>query len=103
MNYRKLGRTGVLVSPLVLGTDNFDNPTPEHEASRIVDAALDAGINLIDTSNSYRQGESERIVGRALMANGRRDAVLARHQGPLSGRARSQRPRQLAAAHYQGV
>lgn len=74
--YRTLGRTGVKVSPLVLGTDNFDNPTPEDEAARIIDAALDAGINLIDTSNSYRTGESERIIGRALKANGRRDQVL---------------------------
>ena len=74
--YRTLGRTGVKVSPLVLGTDNFDNPTPEAEAARLIDAALDAGINLIDTANSYRTGESERIIGRALKANGRRDQVL---------------------------
>ncbi|MCB9139299.1 MAG: aldo/keto reductase [Caldilineaceae bacterium] len=76
MLYRTLGRTGVRVSPLVLGTDNFDNPTPETEAARMIDAALDGGINLIDTSNSYRQGESERIIGRALRANGKRDQTL---------------------------
>ena len=76
LSYRTLGRTGVKVSPLVLGTDNFANPTPEDEAARLIDAALDAGINLIDTSNSYRTGESERIIGRALKANGRRDQVL---------------------------
>ena len=76
LSYRTLGRTGVKVSPLVLGTDNFANPTPEDEAARLIDAALDAGINLIDTSNSYRTGESERIIGRALRANGRRDQVL---------------------------
>ena len=76
MDYRLLGRTGVRVSPLVLGTDNFDNPTPEAEAARIIDTALDAGINLIDTANSYRAGISEAMIGRALAANGRRDEVL---------------------------
>jgi aryl-alcohol dehydrogenase-like predicted oxidoreductase len=76
MAYRVLGRTGVKLSPLVLGTDNFANPTPEAEAVRMIDVALDAGINLLDTSNSYRQGESEEIIGRALKANGRRHATL---------------------------
>ena len=76
MHYRPLGRTGVQLSPLVLGTDNFANPTPEAEAARMIDVALDAGINLIDTANSYRQGESERIIGRALKASGRRHETL---------------------------
>jgi aryl-alcohol dehydrogenase-like predicted oxidoreductase len=76
MPYRQLGRTGVRVSPLCLGTDNFMNPTPEAEAIRILDRALDAGINMIDTSNSYMLGESERIIGKALKANGRRDRVV---------------------------
>ncbi len=76
MEYRTLGRTGVKLSPLVLGTDNFANPTPETDAARMIDVALDAGINLLDTSNSYRQGECEEIIGRALKANGRRDETL---------------------------
>lgn len=76
MEYRVLGRTGVKVSPLCLGTDNFANPTPEAESVAIVNRALDAGINLIDTSNSYAQGEAERIIGRALAANGRRHDVI---------------------------
>ncbi len=78
MEYRLLGRTGVKVAPLCLGTDNFANPTPENESIAMIDRALDAGINLIDTSNSYAQGECERIVGRALKKNGRRhDIILA--------------------------
>jgi aryl-alcohol dehydrogenase-like predicted oxidoreductase len=78
MEYRWLGRTGVKVSPLCLGTDNFANPTPEVEAIQIVNRALEAGINLIDTSNSYAAGKSERIVGRALAENGRRqEAIIA--------------------------
>jgi aryl-alcohol dehydrogenase-like predicted oxidoreductase len=76
MDYRTLGRSGLKVAPLALGTDNFVNPTPETDARRIIDRALDAGINLIDTSNSYKAGESERIIGQALQANGRRDAVI---------------------------
>jgi aryl-alcohol dehydrogenase-like predicted oxidoreductase len=59
-----------------LGTDNFANPTPEAEAIEIINQALDAGINLIDTSNSYAKGESERIIGRALAVNGRRQQVI---------------------------
>lgn len=78
MEYRTLGRSGVKVSSLALGTDNFANPTPKKESIQIIDAALDAGINLIDTSNSYAKGEAERIIGRALKQNGRRhDVVLA--------------------------
>lgn len=76
MEYRDLGRTGVKVSPLVLGTANFADPTPEDEAHRIVDRAIDAGVNLIDTGDVYAAGESERFLGRALKRNGRRDDVL---------------------------
>lgn len=74
--YRTLGRTGVNVAPLALGTDNFANPTPEAESKEIINKALDAGINLIDTSNSYAKGEAERIIGRALKQNKLRDKVL---------------------------
>jgi aryl-alcohol dehydrogenase-like predicted oxidoreductase len=76
MQYRPLGRTGVKVSALCLGAMNFGGPTPEAEAIQILDTALDAGINFIDTSNSYNQGESERVLGRWLMSTGRRDEVI---------------------------
>ena len=76
MEYRILGRSGVKVSPLCLGADNFANPTPEDESRRMIERALDAGINFIDTSNSYMQGESERIIGRTLAANGRRHETI---------------------------
>ena len=76
MEYRTLGRSGVKVSPLCLGTDNFANPTPEKEAIRMIDIALDAGINMIDTSNSYVKGEAECIIGRALAKNKRRHEVI---------------------------
>src|SRR3984885_14968657 len=76
MEYRSLGRTGVKVSTLCLGTDNFGNPTSESESIAIINRSIDAGINFIDTSNSYANGESERIIGRALEQNGHRQQVL---------------------------
>jgi len=76
MEYRNLGRTGVKVSPLCLGTMMFgQRGNPDHEdCVRIIHRALDAGINFIDTANIYSDGESEEIVGKAL--RGRRDEVV---------------------------
>ncbi|MCT2586726.1 aldo/keto reductase [Actinophytocola gossypii] len=78
MQYRTLGRTGVRVSSLALGAMNFGQigRTDQDEATAIVDAALDAGINVIDTADWYSHGESERMVGRAI-AGHRDDIVLA--------------------------
>jgi 1-deoxyxylulose-5-phosphate synthase len=76
MQYRPFGGTGVFVSPLALGTDNFLNPTSELECVAMLERALDAGINLIDTSNSYRNGEAERIIGQTLAKLGRRDQAF---------------------------
>src|SRR5271170_4267455 len=76
MEYRALGRTGVEVSPLCLGAMMFGAwGNPDHEDSvRIIHAALDAGINFVDTADVYSRGESEEIVGKALL--GRRDQVV---------------------------
>lgn len=76
MEYRALGRTGEKVSALALGTANFADPTPEDEARQILERAIDAGINLFDTGDSYADGEAERIIGRTLAASGLRDRVL---------------------------
>jgi len=78
MQYRTLGRTGVQVSTLALGAMNFGRigNTTQDEATAIVDAALEAGINLIDTADAYSAGESEEMVGRAV-AGRRDDLVLA--------------------------
>lgn len=73
---RAFGKTGLRIAPLALGTDNFANPTPRDESFAILDAALDAGINLIDTSNSYAKGEAERIIGAWLGQGGRRGRAL---------------------------
>uniref|UniRef100_UPI0025E1A242 aldo/keto reductase n=1 Tax=Rhodoferax sp. TaxID=50421 RepID=UPI0025E1A242 len=66
MQYRAFGRTGLKISSLVLGTDNLVNPTPEAESLAILDAALDAGVNLVDTSNSYAAGQAETLIGKWL-------------------------------------
>jgi aryl-alcohol dehydrogenase-like predicted oxidoreductase len=79
MEHRQLGRTGVSVSKFCLGAMMFGAwGNPDHDESiRIIHAALDAGINFIDTADVYGDGESEEIVAKAL-ANGRRnDVVLA--------------------------
>ncbi len=74
MDYRLLGRTGVRVSPLCLGTMNFGGVTNEEDSIRIIHAALDAGINFVDTANTYSNGQSEVAVGKAL--HDRRDKVV---------------------------
>src|ERR1700712_3987905 len=77
MDHRGLGRTGMQVTPLCLGAMMFGEwGNADHDDSiAIIHAALDAGINFIDTADVYSAGESEEIVGKAL-AGGRRDDVI---------------------------
>jgi aryl-alcohol dehydrogenase-like predicted oxidoreductase len=75
MRYRNLGRTGVKVSELCLGTMMFGRSTNERDSIAIIEHALDAGINFVDTANVYGSGRSERITGKAL-ADGRRQRVV---------------------------
>jgi aryl-alcohol dehydrogenase-like predicted oxidoreductase len=79
MEYRRLGTTGVKVSSLCLGAMMFgDWGTKDHDESiRVIHRALDAGINFIDTADVYSAGESEVIVGKALVGPRRDDVVLA--------------------------
>lgn len=86
MEYRHLGRTGLRVSRLVLGTMNFGELTDEAASFRIMDEALDAGINHLDTADVYGgpqkpdmdkgYGVSEEIIGRWLKQGGRRDKIV---------------------------
>jgi len=78
MEYRPLGRTGVQVSKLCLGTMMFGAwGNEDHDDSiRVIHAALDAGVNFVDTADVYSAGESEEIVGKALKDR-RDDVVLA--------------------------
>jgi aryl-alcohol dehydrogenase-like predicted oxidoreductase len=66
MDYRKLGRSGLKVSPLCLGAMMFGGQTDEATSTRIVARARDAGINFIDTADAYNNGRSEEVVGRAI-------------------------------------
>ncbi|MGO8956103.1 MAG: aldo/keto reductase [Streptosporangiaceae bacterium] len=79
MNTRPLGSTGVQVTPLCLGAMMFGGwGNPDHDESvRIIHAALDAGINFIDTADVYSAGESEEIVAKALTGGRRANVVLA--------------------------
>src|SRR5215218_5210155 len=76
MRYRRFGRTGVHVSSLCLGAMMFGQwGNPDHDESiAVIHAALDAGVNFIDTADVYSAGESEEIVAKALV--GRRDDVV---------------------------
>ncbi len=64
MNYRKLGSSGLKVSPLCLGTMMFGAQTEEADAARILAHAKEAGINFVDTANAYNEGRSEEVLGR---------------------------------------
>ncbi len=76
MEYRNLGKSGLKVSELCLGTMTFGNRTDENEARHIVDLAFNAGVNFFDTADGYANGESEKILGRALQGR-RHHAVIA--------------------------
>ncbi|MEV0170819.1 aldo/keto reductase [Streptomyces sp. NPDC050803] len=83
MDYRPLGRTGVSVSRLCLGAMMFGafGNTDHDDSIKIIQRALDAGINFIDTADFYSGGESEQIVGKALTGGRRENVVLATKVG----------------------
>jgi len=81
MDYTHLGRTGLLVSPLCLGTMNFGDQASEEDSHRVMDRALEHGINFFDTANRYGgkagEGGTERIIGHWFaQGNGRREKVV---------------------------
>src|SRR5262249_57284162 len=69
MNYRPLGRSGLRVSPLCLGTMMFGGRTDAATSRRIIDKARDAGINFIDTADAYSDGGSEEVTGAAIRSH----------------------------------
>jgi aryl-alcohol dehydrogenase-like predicted oxidoreductase len=80
MNYKRLGHSGLQVSALGLGTNAFGKRADQETSIQIVHAALDHGINFIDTANIYAGSESERILGLALEGR-RHDTVLTTKAG----------------------
>jgi aryl-alcohol dehydrogenase-like predicted oxidoreductase len=84
MDYRRLGRSGLKVSPLCLGAMMFGGATDEATSLGIIASARDAGVNFIDTADAYGAGRSEEIVGRAVKAD-RERWVLATKVGYAAG------------------
>ncbi len=87
VKYNRLGNSGLQVSELGLGTNSFGKRADQQTSINIIHAALDQGINFVDTANIYAGSESERIIGLAL--EGRRQSVvlatkagLPKHEGP---------------------
>lgn len=76
MEYRNLGRTGVKVSKLCLGTMMFGRSTSQNDSIEIIEHALAEGINFVDTANVYAVGDSEVYTGKALAKSGRRDQIV---------------------------
>ena len=74
MEYRQLGRSGLQVSVIGLGTNNFGRRVDAEGSAAVIDQALDLGVNMIDTSNTYGQTRSEEFIGRAL--KGKRHAAV---------------------------
>lgn len=83
MEYRTLGRAGVKVSPLCLGTMMFGGPTNERDSIRIIHRAMAAGINFMDTANVYNDGESERVIGKAVRANREKWVIATKVHGSM--------------------
>src|SRR5688572_8299641 len=79
MDYTQLGRSGLSVSRLVLGTMNFGNETSEKDSHAIMDRAHEHGVNFFDTANVYSGGTTEEIIGRWFATGGdrREKTVLA--------------------------
>ncbi|HEY9292031.1 MAG TPA: aldo/keto reductase [Microlunatus sp.] len=105
MEQRFLGRTGLQVSELGLGTMTFGDRTDEPTAHRILDAYVDAGGTFIDTADVYQLGESERIIGSWLANRNRDDLVIAtkaygesRPGGPMNGAGRKHLIRSVEAS-----
>ena len=76
MQYRRLGSSGLKVSALALGTMNLGGVTDQKESVKIIDQAIDNGVNLIDCADVYNEGKTEQIVGNALRVNGLRSEVF---------------------------
>ncbi len=76
MEYRSLGRTGIQVSKFCLGCMTFGAATSPDDSYAIIDRALEAGLNFLDTANVYSRGRSEEVTGEALQRNGQRDSIV---------------------------
>lgn len=90
MEYRYLGRSGLQVSALGLGTNNFGGRMDAEQSAKVIHQALDVGVNFIDTANSYGGGRSEEFIGAALEGH-RHRAILATKVGMIAGKGVNER------------
>src|SRR4051794_18869004 len=84
MEYRRLGRSGLLVSAVGLGTNNIGSLLDEGQSRAVVDAAIEAGVTFIDTADAYGKGASETTLG-AILGDRRSDVLLATKFGAAFG------------------
>jgi aryl-alcohol dehydrogenase-like predicted oxidoreductase len=82
---RPFGRTGLMVSPFTLGTMEFGSKVDETEASRLLNSAVEAGVNCVDTANVYASGRSEEILGRLIGAQRDRLILATKFSVPTEG------------------
>jgi aryl-alcohol dehydrogenase-like predicted oxidoreductase len=96
MEYRQLGSAGVRISTIGLGTNRFGSTSlPQAEVNRVIDAAVDLGINFIDTANTYAQGRSEETLGQALRGRWEKFVVASKFVLPMG-----QGPNDRGASRY---
>ena len=102
MRYRPLGQSGLLVSVVGLGCNNFGSRLDVDGTRAVVDAAIDAGITMFDTSDTYGGGGSERALGE-ILGSRRNQVVLATKFGGQQDLGTGLRPVRRAAAPTSGV
>jgi aryl-alcohol dehydrogenase-like predicted oxidoreductase len=83
MEYRKVGNSGLHVSAVGLGTNNFGGRTDEAHSVAVIDRALAIGVTTIDTADIYNQGRSEEIIGRALQGRRQQAEILTKVYNPM--------------------
>lgn len=89
MKYKRLGKSGLKVSQICLGTNNFGSQVNEEVSLKIIKKALDLGVNVIDTANVYSGGRSEKIIGKAVQGC-RDDVIIATKVGARTGKGPNQ-------------
>lgn len=83
MKYKPLGKTGVSVSEICLGTNNFGRPLNEESSREIIRKAIDLGVNIIDTANTYAEGKSEEMIGKAIRGDRSRMILSTKVGSPV--------------------
>src|SRR5258708_12618134 len=99
MDYRLLGRSGIKVSPICLGTMMFGGRTDAPTSERIIAKARDAGINFIDTADAYNDGGSEKVVGAVIAKQRDRWLLATKLSNPIAPRPNQPAPPPKCTIH----